>query len=266
MIYNFKSLFEYKGFKAYSDGNGIRYFKPEDFEEFRKNQEAIGNSISIKRFTHCKSIPQEKTKLNKDYAVISDTGVNQANQKFTLVKASKSEKLIGLRRVKGYGQLVNGEWVALCETNRKLLLILLSALGLSASSLFGMYALSHAKTDGKNGLEFEGIDITDESEIPAIVDYTQIPGFYDITATDEHPYLRLQNPESNSVYFMYTITEYDKVIYSTKAIAPGKMVECNLLDILIKGTHNIKVTVQTFDIETEVECNGSSQDIVVTIE
>ena len=66
-------------------------------------------------------------------------------------------------------------------------------------------------------------------------------------------------------YFVYTISEGDKVIYETKAIEPNKMVSVNLKELLSKGEHNLSFAIATYDVKNQTACNGATQDVTVTV-
>ena len=95
---------------------------------------------------------------------------------------------------------------------------------------------------------------------------TQIPGYTDLYVSAENPEIQLINPEGNTVYFQYTISENDTTIFETKAIAPNKMVTCNLKELLPVGEHTLNFSISTYDIETEAACNGATQEVKLTVE
>ena len=76
--------------------------------------------------------------------------------------------------------------------------------------------------------------------------------------------IQLINPEGNTVYFVYTITDdTDNVIYESQAIEPNKMISVNLYDLLDIGEHKLFFAISTYDIETKTPCNGATQEVLV---
>jgi hypothetical protein len=110
----------------------------------------------------------------------------------------------------------------------------------------------------------EGVDI----ETPyreAVIETISIPGFYDMTITEQNPELNLTNPEGNTVYLVYRISNGDDVIYESQAIPPGKMLTPDIRELLSPGSYSLTFDVMTYDTETQAECNGTSQTVNVTV-
>lgn len=103
-----------------------------------------------------------------------------------------------------------------------------------------------------------------EEEIPKISDDTQVPLYTDVILEKDKAKLSLLNPEGNKVYFVYEIMEGESQIYKSKAFKPGKMVEADLSG-LSEGKHDITINIHAYDLETEAECNGATQNISVFI-
>lgn len=94
-----------------------------------------------------------------------------------------------------------------------------------------------------------------------------VAGYSNIFLSDKNKTIDLVNPKGNTVYFKYVITdENQKELASTDYIEPNKMVSVNLFDSLEKGEHNLSFTISTFDIETHAPCNGTVQNVLVTVE
>lgn len=93
-----------------------------------------------------------------------------------------------------------------------------------------------------------------------------IPGYQNLLVSRDKPCVKLNNPEGNTVYLEYILTEDDEVIYTTNAIKPGCMVEANLKQKLDKGMHEIIFTINTYDIKTNKPCNGGVQVVNVKVE
>lgn len=118
----------------------------------------------------------------------------------------------------------------------------------------------------KQKLEFEN-DNPYTEDISSIIEqeFIEIPGYSAITVSSNAPYVKLHNPESNTVYMQYTLKEGDAILYETKAIKPGNMAEVNLKELLPKGDHTISFIINTYDIDSESPCNGTTQNVVVKV-
>lgn len=97
----------------------------------------------------------------------------------------------------------------------------------------------------------------------AIAEQTEIPGYANLFVSKDSPNIPLINPENNTVYFKYVIKEGDTIIYETNLIEPNKMVNANLYDILIVGEHELTFHISTYDINTQVGCNGATQTVSI---
>lgn len=125
--------------------------------------------------------------------------------------------------------------------------------------------------------ELTGIDLDDmidwdgenkKNDSQEIKEQTTIPGFVDLKITKDDPEIQLGNPKENTVYFVYTITnkKTNKVVYQTKGIKPGKAVMWNPYDNLKKGTYDLAVVIDAYDLETMRGCNGANQKMKLTLE
>lgn len=94
----------------------------------------------------------------------------------------------------------------------------------------------------------------------------EIPGYADIHLSKNNPNVVLVNPDGNTVYFVYTIMDGDKVLHETKAIEPNKAVEINLRDLLELGEHQLVFSISCYDINTQEGCNGANQQVKVTVD
>ncbi len=94
-----------------------------------------------------------------------------------------------------------------------------------------------------------------------------IPGYAKLTVDEEVSYISLMNLDTNTVYFVYSIYEGDNLLFKTDAIPPNKQLDVNFYELLEgkKGPHNLLFVIDTFDIETHRQCNGASQDVVITV-
>lgn len=100
----------------------------------------------------------------------------------------------------------------------------------------------------------------------AYTETIDIPGYGNMTLSEKKKEIQLINPEDNSVYFVYTLSEGDTEVYKTDAILPGNSVMADLWSILDAGDHDITIAVSTYDVETEETCNGTAQTVNIMIE
>ena len=94
----------------------------------------------------------------------------------------------------------------------------------------------------------------------------EIPGYSNLYVSSESPEILLINPDENTVYFVYTISKDNEVIYETKAIAPNKTISVNFKELLPVGEHDLTFQISTYDIETQAPCNGATQKVSMTIQ
>ena len=107
--------------------------------------------------------------------------------------------------------------------------------------------------------------ITSEEKTESMSESVEIPGYTNFEVSNKKPTVKLSNPESNTVYMVYTILENDNLVYKTKAIKPGNMVELNLKELLDKGNHNLTIQINTYDLDTEEACNGATQNSICVV-
>ena len=122
------------------------------------------------------------------------------------------------------------------------------------------------KLEIEQGDDWDGSLPTNGEQSQATAESIEIPGYSELYVNKENPNIQLINPEGNTVYFVYTIKENEKIIYETKAIEPNKMVDVNLKDMLSIGEHNLSFIISTFDIETQAACNGATQEVKVVVQ
>lgn len=105
---------------------------------------------------------------------------------------------------------------------------------------------------------------------PMIDEGIVIPGYSGLFVSEDKPYVYLNNPEENTVYFQYKITdEQGTVLYEnsdSELIPPGKSAKADMYSMLPKGKHKIIISVNTYDTVTTEQCNGASQESVISVE
>ena len=95
--------------------------------------------------------------------------------------------------------------------------------------------------------------------------YIEIPGYSEIYVT-AGSVVDLANPEANNVYFKYTITENDTVLYETDYITPGQKVEWNPTEYVQgAGDHELTFAISTVNVDTKAPCNGATFAVVAHV-
>lgn len=187
------------------------------------------------------------------------------------VKFDALEKPAG--RVLGYLPVAGSDtYIAVCRSHRRLPFV---AVGVVALAMVGTIAgVNLAGTFSSNtpaasdtpdiviadGKDYNGEDINNGA-LPVEdeeMQYIEIPG-YSTIYVNKGTYVDLVNPESNGVYFKYTITENDEVLYETDYIKPGSKVEWEAANYITgAGTHSVVFGVSTISVDSHEPCNGAT--------
>lgn len=110
-----------------------------------------------------------------------------------------------------------------------------------------------------------GEDIENLKDV-AKEEYVEIPGYQNLEVSKEQPFIQLKNLEDNSVYLQYNIMKGDETIYQSILVEPGnKCDKWNAYESLGKGIHKVKFFIKTFDVETQAECNSTTQKVKITV-
>lgn len=97
-------------------------------------------------------------------------------------------------------------------------------------------------------------------------EYVEIPGYQNLEVSKEQPYVQLRNLEGNSVYLQYNIVKGEETIYQSVLVEPGnKCDKWNAYESLGTGTHEVTLFIKTFDVETQAECNSTTQPVTITV-
>lgn len=109
----------------------------------------------------------------------------------------------------------------------------------------------------------------DGKEPTSEIETIDFAGYDDVTVTASDPYVLLQNPESNDVYFSYVLSDSSgDEFMTTDLIPPGKALQWNPRNDLGSGTHTISMHIDTYDMEdTAIPYNAMNYDSVkVTVQ
>lgn len=97
--------------------------------------------------------------------------------------------------------------------------------------------------------------------------YIEMPYYEDLYVNEDEPYIWLNNPATNDVYFQYRVTDKDgkDIFYEEALVEPGKAIQANFYSLLEKGTYDITINISAID-EKGNGCNGSTQDTKLMVE
>lgn len=110
-----------------------------------------------------------------------------------------------------------------------------------------------------------GDDVT-ELKDAANDEYVEIPGYQNLEVSKEQPYVQLKNLEGNSVYLQYNVLKGEETVYQSILVEPGnKCDKWNAYESLGTGTHEVTFFIKTFDVETQAECNSTTQPVTITV-
>lgn len=231
------------------------YLKEKDFKKLKEKNKDI---------TVLGSIKLKETNNSKVDTIVVES--NDCTFNFELLKEKEPNGIIG------YVLVFDNTYVAISKDSIVIpLIFLLVIIGVIISFLVFYNKPNNNNSDPSTNLDFEnGSEWNGEmpqngEQSKANSESIEIPGYADLYVSEENPEIQLINPKGNTVYFVYTISEGDKVIYETKAIEPNKMVSVNLKELLSKGEHNLSFAIATYDVKNQTACNGATQDVTVTV-
>lgn len=232
------------------------YIKPNDFEEINKNTHP--NILGVIKLT----TPVEN--CNTDKVIIESN-----NQTFTYELHYQNR--ISCNCLVGYLKVADNTYIAILKQSI-LIPILLSIifLGFIIGLLWTCFnpiptTLDTPTLKFEQGSDWDGNMPQNGEQSKENAESIEIPGYSELYVSSKSPNIQLINPTGNTVYFVYTLLENDTVIYETKAIAPDKMLEVNLKELLSIGTHTISFQISTYDVETQAACNGATQEVQVIV-
>ena len=179
-------------------GLDINILKPDDFEDFKKNLEESGNTVTVIGNTKLKPVK-------------GDSG------NYIIIQGKKFEVTDGkICSAKGYIPVGNHQFVRL-EKTYLMGIIIAGSCGIAACGVIVGLAIalplqqsvptttssllmeSGSDWNGQQHLNGEGSISSQEN--------TSIPGYSRVSANKDRPYLSLYNPPENTVNFVYTITK-----------------------------------------------------------
>lgn len=170
----------------------------------------------------------------------------------------------------GYVKVKDGGYIGIYK-KRKLFILLLLFLLL----LFGI--LAYRYTDAPEGVKKE-LGFADTVDSDGVVtngdrhessdEMIKFAGYDFVYASEEEPYILLENPESNDVYFTYTILDNldgSVVLEETGLIGPGKAFQWDAKSVLPEGEHNVTFYVHTYGEDFTEYTSAVMDDITIKI-
>lgn len=250
----------------------MKYYiqKIQNGQHYKKNELEF-DYVSPKTFKEIKDMQQfqvigaikleETRKQNVDIVEINSF-------QFEIKKDYKESKLLG------YISIGGNNFIAV-EKNSNTLIPIIIFIILGIFIVIGVTSFkpnSNSNKIEKPTLEFEegedwdGDMPSNGQQSEGSSESIEIPGYSNLYVSSESPEILLINPDKNTVYFVYTISKDNEVIYETKAIAPNKTISVNFKELLPVGEHDLTFQISTYDIETQAPCNGATQKVSMTIQ
>lgn len=125
-------------------------------------------------------------------------------------------------------------------------------------------AVSSSSLDSVSVLEPEALPEPEPPTEPELVSY---PGFIDQHFDAEHPTLTLYNDKTNTVSFVFTLTDSDgEALFTSKAVAPGKSTKWDVTNRWSNSGHHTLTICSTPLSEDGTEGNSVSQTIKVYLD
>lgn len=169
---------------------------------------------------------------------------------------------IRFSKIMGGRILGNGRYAAVIRFRWIILLLLLALVAL----LFGIWRITgHAEEKAAEKIVPATIDVLPSTDNRGdfVPDTMDIPGFSDITLTDEYKNIILYNPSTNHYMLKYTILADEVCLYESEYLQPGEVEEADIFNKLIRGIYNVRIITTGYAEEAE-ELNSVRQDIIIT--
>ncbi len=169
---------------------------------------------------------------------------------------------IRFSKITGGRILGNGRYAAVIRFRWIILLLLLALVAL----LFGIWRITgHAEEKAAEKIVPATIDVLPSTDNRGdfVPDTMDIPGFSDITLTDEYKNIILYNPSSNHYMLKYAILADEVSLYESGYLQPGEVEEADIFNKLVRGIYNVRIITTGYAEEAE-ELNSVRQDIIIT--
>lgn len=238
---------------------GFVFLTEKDFQNYAQRHP----DLKVTGWTSLKKVKEDADVL-KVYAAEGDKEYKRTF--FELHPMKPHENVKPWYRITGYAKLDDGNedntFVVLVSPLYLILLLLLLLL----CGVLAFLPKGGTTEPEKPGLTFEEEHKIEEPEPgEAYTETIDIPGYGKMDLTEKKKEAQLINPEGNTVYFVYTLSENGTEVHKTDAILPGNSVMVDLWSKLDAGEHDITFAVETYDTETEESCNGTAQTVKVVV-
>lgn len=256
------------------------------FENMTKPLSAIpakmadGKPITIAGYINA---DQKKYKAN-DYGFVE---FNDNGSSFVQFKSADMDTRYSVVQkasgdVLGYLPLETGELIGIVREKKKsilpLIIAVIAALVLLVALITAsLYKMVNKPVDGDTNADSASSQIviadgetydgtmdngkTDSGEVR----YIEFPAFTTIYVNPDST-VDLVNPESNHVYFKYTILENDEVLYESDYIAPGQKYPWQASDYITgSGEHAVVFSVSTIGMDDQQPRNGAEFAVTAVV-
>lgn len=171
-------------------------------------------------------------------------------------------------KVVGYLLARDGGVIAVEKESSFILLILFLLLLTILGIVFGSKWLTHSSSDSDvmpvpveikvaDGTSFDGTIDNGKDSIENEIRFIEFPAFTTIYV-QQGTTIDLVNPETNHVYFKYTILENDTVLYESDYVAPGQKYAWDATNYITgAGEHSVVFSVSTIGVDDRQPRNGA---------
>lgn len=203
---------------------------------------------------------QGKFKGGEEYGYIQFDHEDE-DTAYDLYKKSKG-------KVVGYLLVRDGGVIAVEKESSFILLILFLLLLTILGIVFGSKWLTHSSSDSDvmpvpveikvaDGTPFDGTIDNGKDSIENEIRFIEFPAFTTIYV-QQGTTIDLVNPETNHVYFKYTIFENDTVLYESDYVAPGQKYAWDATKYITgAGEHSVVFSVSTIGVDDRQPRNGA---------
>lgn len=229
------------------------YYKPKQFEELRRenpNIRVIGN-VRLSKKNHAASTDSTTVEIGSAlYPILPSVD----------------------KACKGYISVGNDRYLRVERTVPVILLVsglsALAAAAVAACICFSVFQAGPSEPSllpVASGVEWDGSYPKSGETTSADTSSIEIPGYANLVISEDNPIVDFINPAGNTVYFRYTLEKDGATVYQTDLIQPNQFLAVDLYSLLEKGTYTVRFKIETFDVDTQVPCNGAIQETTVTV-
>lgn len=97
-------------------------------------------------------------------------------------------------------------------------------------------------------------------------DYISIPGYTDLTISEEFQRLIVYNPTDNDCRLVYKAYVEDRCLWETRALDAGEDEEVDIYNNMQSGQYTIKLVAEAYAVPNNAKLNSVSQTINVKVE